>query len=106
MVQVPVWALGGRKQGRGIAAVAGRGAGGETIDLVASRNGRKIAFEIETGKSDAAANVQKCRDAGFERIVLVATSSRVRDALLAELTSRSNVRVMTGPEAVREISKP
>lgn len=54
---------------------------GKTIDLVASRDGKRIAFEIETGKSDAAANVRKCLDAGMDRVVSVATSRRARDAL-------------------------
>ena len=31
--------------------------GGKTIDLLAERGGKRIAFEIETGKSDAAAEV-------------------------------------------------
>jgi len=48
--------------------------GGKTIDIVATRAGKQIAFEIETGKSDAAANIRKCREAGFEEIVVAATS--------------------------------
>lgn len=32
---------------------------GKTIDLVAAQKTAKIAFEIETGKSDAAANVKE-----------------------------------------------
>jgi len=49
---------------------------GKTIDIVASREGRRIAFEIETGKSDVAANVKKCRDAGVEQIIVVTTSAQ------------------------------
>ena len=51
---------------------------GKTVDLVARRNGRKIAIEIETGKSDAAANVQKCLDASFDLVLSVATSGHVK----------------------------
>ena len=53
--------------------------GGKTIDLVAERDGKRIAFEIETGKSDAAGNVQKCLDAGMDRVVIVATSHKTED---------------------------
>lgn len=45
-----------------------------TIDLLAQRPGERVAIEIETGKSDVKENIRKLRHAGFERIVLVATS--------------------------------
>lgn len=45
----------------------------ETIDLVTARDGKQIAFEIEPGKSDVEANVRKCGEAGFDRVVLVKT---------------------------------
>jgi len=34
----------------------------------------RIAVEVETGKSDIKANLSKVADAGFDRVVLVATS--------------------------------
>ncbi len=40
------------------------------------RDGTGIAFEAETGKSDAAANVRKCLATGVEAVV-VATSQSV-----------------------------
>jgi len=52
---------------------------GKTIDLIAERDGKRIAFEIETGKSDAAGNVQKCLDAGMDKVVIVATSRKTED---------------------------
>jgi hypothetical protein len=47
--------------------------GGKTVDLVASKDGRRIAIEIETGKSDAEGNVRKCREAGFDSVATVPT---------------------------------
>jgi hypothetical protein len=41
---------------------------------LASRDGKRIAFEVETGQSDAAANVAKCLAAGVDSVVVVATS--------------------------------
>jgi len=49
--------------------------GGKTIDVLAVKNGERIAFEIETGKSDIKANLNKVKNVGFDRIVFVATSA-------------------------------
>jgi len=46
---------------------------GRAVDLVASKDGRSIAIEIETGKSDVEGNVKKCKQAGFENVVVVPT---------------------------------
>lgn len=50
--------------------IAGNGA----VDLVAQRPGQRVAIEIETGKSNIAANLKKLACAGFDRILFVATS--------------------------------
>jgi hypothetical protein len=50
--------------------IAGNGA----VDLVAEGGGERVAIEIETGKSDIAANLTKLATAGFDRVLLVATS--------------------------------
>lgn len=42
--------------------------------MVAEKPGEKIAIEVETGKSDVKANLQKLKDSGFDRIILLATS--------------------------------
>jgi hypothetical protein len=47
--------------------------GGRAVDLVASKEGRRIAIEIETGKSDVEGNVRKCKDAGFETVISMPT---------------------------------
>ncbi|MBN2560201.1 MAG: DUF87 domain-containing protein [Phycisphaerae bacterium] len=50
------------------------------IDLLATRPGERVAIEIETGKSDIRANVKKLGAAGFDRLVLIATSPAAVDA--------------------------
>jgi hypothetical protein len=72
--------------------------GGRTVDIVARQNGRCIACEIETGKSDVAANVQKCLEAGFSKIVVVATSAKLRDKLRRTLAKHAAVALLTARE--------
>jgi len=50
--------------------IQGKGA----VDLMAERPGERIAIEVETGKSDIQKNLTKIRNAGFDRIILLATS--------------------------------
>jgi hypothetical protein len=47
---------------------------GKAIDIVAERDGKRIAFEIETGNSDVAGNVRKCLESSFDQIVVIAVS--------------------------------
>lgn len=48
--------------------------GDGAVDLLAERPGERVAIEVETGKSDIAANLAKLKGRGFDRIILVATS--------------------------------
>ena len=48
--------------------------GNGAIDILATRGSRRVAVEVETGKSNIKANLEKIKDAGFDRIVFVATS--------------------------------
>ena len=48
--------------------------GNGAVDLLAERPGERVAVEVETGKSDIQENLSKTGKAGFDRIVLVATS--------------------------------
>ncbi len=57
---------------------------GETVDLAIIGKGKKIAIEIETGKSDALRNIRKCLDAGF-KVVSVATSEGTLDKIKSKL---------------------
>jgi len=49
---------------------------GRAVDLVATKDDERVAIEVETGKSDAAGNVRKCREAGFDRVVVVGHQPR------------------------------
>ena len=73
---------------------------GKTIDLVAAREGKRIAFEIETGKSDVVANVHKCLDAGMEEVVVVAVSDKIREILSKVLPEKDRVGLVTAPELI------
>ena len=75
--------------------------GGKTIDLVATRDGKRIAFEVETGESDTAANVQKCFDAGLEKIVVVTTSSRIQEALRKVMSQNPRVEILRGEDVLQ-----
>lgn len=48
--------------------------GGKAVDLVATKDGKRIAIEVETGKSDVKGNVLKCREVGFDNVIVVPTS--------------------------------
>jgi len=48
--------------------------GNGAIDILATRPGEMVAVEVETGKSDVKENIDKIRHAGFDRIVMLATS--------------------------------
>ncbi|MFC1718470.1 ATP-binding protein [Candidatus Poribacteria bacterium] len=56
---------------------------GETVDLAIIGKNKKIAIEIETGKSDAVGNIRKCLAAGFE-VVSVATNERALQKMESE----------------------
>lgn len=68
--------------------------GGEAVDLVATKNGRKIAFEVETGHSDIAANVRKIPPGKFDKVVVVLTSAGARAKAVAARLERSDVEVI------------
>jgi DNA-binding MarR family transcriptional regulator len=51
--------------------------GGKAVDLVATKDGKRIALEIETGKSDPLHNITKCCTAGFDEVVTIGTGGQV-----------------------------
>ena len=51
--------------------------GGKTIDLVAVNEKKRVAIEIETGKSDAVSNVKKALDAGFDRVICIPVDKKI-----------------------------
>jgi hypothetical protein len=44
------------------------------VDVTAVRPGERIAIEVETGKSNIKANLEKLRSAGFNKVIVIATS--------------------------------
>jgi Holliday junction resolvase len=89
-----------RSEGYEVAEEAPVG-GGKTVDLLAVRGGKRIAFEVETGKSDAAANVRKCLEAGVDRVVVFATSRAAYERLKSSLPADPRVRVVAASDTER-----
>ena len=48
--------------------------GNGAVDIMAKKPGRKVAVEVETGKSNTKENLRKIKNVGFDRVVLFATS--------------------------------
>jgi hypothetical protein len=48
--------------------------GGKAVDLMATKGDERIAIEVETGKSQVNENLRKCKEAGFEKVVVVRTN--------------------------------
>ena len=61
--------------------------GGKTVDLVAETEGERVAVEVETGNSDAWANIRKDLDSGFDRVVSVALRDNLAEGLWAEVAA-------------------
>jgi predicted RecB family endonuclease len=79
--------------------------GGKTIDLLATKAGRRVAIEVETGASDAEGNVQKCLDAGMNDVLVVATSSRAHETLAQRLRGATGVKVLSANEAIARLAR-
>ncbi len=64
-------------------------------DITIIHDDKKVAVEIETGKSDFIGNIQKRLEAGFDEVICVATSRAVEERIRAELKSKdiTNERV-------------
>ena len=57
---------------------------GKTVDLVAMKDGKKLAIEVETGKSDAVYNIKKDLEAVFDKVICVGTDWEVKKKILEE----------------------
>lgn len=49
---------------------------GQSVDLVAQNDNKKIAIEIETGRSDILRNIEKCIAEDFQKIMVIATNDQ------------------------------
>jgi len=68
---------------------------GGTVDILVHTKDGPRAIEIETGKSDARANVDKCRKAGLP-VTVMATDAEAARSLLEMLPESTKVdRVMS-----------
>jgi hypothetical protein len=61
-------------------------------DIMVTRNGKSCAIEIETGKSDWRANMEKNVQKGFERIIIVPTNEGAQRKIRAELANSGRDR--------------
>jgi len=62
--------------------------GGYT-DITAQKNGRIVAIEIETGKSDDQANMEKNLGRGFKEILILATGAETYRKICGEVENIS-----------------
>lgn len=58
---------------------------GKSVDLMAEKGEKRIAIEIETGKSDAVYNVRKCLEAGFNEISIVTLNEKMKEKIIEKL---------------------
>jgi energy-coupling factor transporter ATP-binding protein EcfA2 len=65
--------------------------GNGAVDLLAEKPSERVAIEVETGKSDIAENLSKIRKAGFDRLVVIATSPAAVTACTRMVESTRNV---------------
>lgn len=99
--------MAGLLRAQGFAVQVERALGkGRSVDLEARKGDRKIAVEVETGKSEPIRNVRKDLAAGYDRIAVVCLGANVRHKIrerLAELDcpGKERVRVMTVKDALR-----
>lgn len=76
---------------------------GKSVDVVAIKNGKKIAIEIETGKSDLIHNAIKDVKLGFDHIYLVVIPSLAKQIAYSQLRrcdrgKQENVRIINSDE--------
>ena len=58
---------------------------GKSVDVVAEKDGKRIAIEIETGKSDSIYNIRKDLDYGFDEVVCVCLTDKVKNDIISQL---------------------
>ena len=70
------------------------------MDIVVEKDGKRIAVEIETGKSEDVYNIRKALEAGFDEVVIVVIDEKVKielDQFIArneDLFKGKNVKVL------------
>lgn len=77
--------------------------GGKAVDILAAVNGKRIAIEVETGKSDWKGNVRKCLDAGMADVIVAVTRPAVRMKFSDDSSVPSGIRIALASEILRGI---
>ncbi len=54
---------------------------GKTVDIEARKDGRRVAVEVETGKSDAVSNILKALEFGYDIVLSVALDTRTAEKI-------------------------
>ncbi|MCK4829785.1 ATP-binding protein, partial [bacterium] len=62
-------------------------------DIIVMNGNKKIAVEIETGKSDVIGNIEKDLKAGFNEVICVATNRQVEEKIKERLKDKNLKRV-------------
>ena len=65
--------------------------GNGAVDVLAERPGECVVVEVETGKSDIKANLNKIKGAGFDRVALLATSPAAVSACQSAVYSTESI---------------
>ncbi len=58
---------------------------GKSVDVVAEKDEKRTAVEIETGKSDPIYNIRKDLEAGFDEVTCVCLTEKVKNDILYQL---------------------
>jgi hypothetical protein len=58
-------------------------------DIIVKNHNKRIAVEIETGKSDVIANIQRALKAGFDLVICVATNRYVEEKIRQDLKNKN-----------------
>jgi len=61
--------------------------GGKSVDVVAEKDGKRIAIKIKIRKSDAVYNVRKDLEAGFDGVICVCLYKRIEDEIISQIKS-------------------
>ncbi|MCZ7608459.1 MAG: hypothetical protein M5U25_20935 [Planctomycetota bacterium] len=62
---------------------------GGAVDVAATKPDERVAIEVETGKSDPLGNIEKALNAGFDKVVSLATNSSTAEATELALRAAS-----------------
>ena len=80
--------------------------GGKTIDVLAVKDGKKTAVEVETGKSDVMSNIRKAVEEGMDYVIVAVTKKAVMKKIEEQVANGnfpadSGVRVVLANELLR-----